>query len=462
MIKTFKHLEINSLAMNEYDSIICGVSEIWTKSESVKKYLMNKLVKNLKARLKGAKFDLRRGRIIIRPYKKEFIDIVRKTFGIRFCRPCYEVNSEYEEIKSKVYELLKDFRGKVYFNVNRVWKKFPLTSIELGKKLASDLLKELKGLEFVYKNFDKEIYIEIHEDITFISDKRIECYDGFPYGTQGKILCLFSGGIDSPVAAWLLARRGLEVILLFLNLGGPVQESLVYEVYEVLKEYLPGLKVYVIDCSDLVEKIIENVRKGYRQIVYKVIMYKIAEAVAKKLGIKAIATGESLGQVSTQTFDSLTLLDSYINLPVYRPLIGFNKEEIIKIAKDIGTYEKSEKILEICVLEKHSTAAPKKEIVDKELEKLNLNIDNYVENMRLIEKKHESIEDYIPRNVPRDKLVIVDLKKEKIDKLEKDKAYLFLCPRGITALNYAIKYREEGFECYALDYKTAKRLGFIK
>lgn len=445
-----------------YSAIIIGISEIWTKSEKVKKLLLKKLIYDIKRRLSEIKVELRRGRIIVRPYHEEHLKELKKIFGIKFCAPVCEVKSEYDAIKSKISEFLRDRSGKFRIEVKRVWKGFPATSIELQKKLGTELLQEYKDLVADMKNPDFKIYVEIHEDVTFIYDRRVEGYDGYPIGTQGKGLSLFSGGIDSPVAAWLTAKRGISVHLLFLNLAGSIHETMVYSVYEKLKEWLPDAKLYVVDATELIDEIVTKVRKGYRQIVYKVFLYKIAEQVARKLKTKIVITGESLGQVSTQTLDSLVLLEDFISIPVFRPLIGFNKEEIVSMAKEIGTLGESEKVMEVCMLEKHSNASPRKEIVLEEVDKIKIDIDTLVKNLRLAKKEYDqTIFSFIPKNVRKEELEIIDLEKTTDFKPKTRKSLLFLCPMGVTAHIFAKKYREKGFNAYSLDYKTAKRLGYL-
>lgn len=445
-----------------YDVIIIGISEIWTKSEKVRKLLIRRLVNNIKKRIPDARVEIRRGRLIVRPYKEEYIDTLRKTFGVKYCAPAWVVPTDYEKIKNRLFELAKDKSGKFKITVNRVWKEFSLTSIEIGRKLAGEIKSNFEALDPELKSPDFEIFIELHKDVTFIFDKKINAYDGYPVGSEGKALALFSGGIDSPVAAWFAAKRGIAVDLLFLNLAGPVHEALVYKVYEKLREWIPTAKLYVIEAINLIEKIVMNVRSGYRQIVYKVFLYKIAEKVAEKLNIKVLITGESLGQVSTQTLDSLVLLEEFAKIPILRPLIALNKDEIKEYAKEIGTLDVSEKVPEVCMLEKHSTASPRKEILLEELEKVHIDIDELVNSLREAKVQHEEDISYlIPRNIPKDKLHIVDLEKSFIEDDICGKKVLFLCPSGITAYYFAKKYREKGIEAYFLDYKTAKRLGYI-
>ncbi|MGQ4834301.1 MAG: tRNA sulfurtransferase [Candidatus Asgardarchaeia archaeon] len=445
-----------------YDAIIIGISEIWTKSENVRQLLMRRLFKNIKAKIPDARIEIRRGRLVLRPFKEEYLEKLKKTFGIRYFAPVWVVETDLEKITNKVCEALKDRKGKFKVSVKRVWKKLPFTSVEAGRIIAREVAKKNPNLEPEIKYADFEVFIEMHKDITFIFTERFEAYDGYPVGSGGRVLALFSGGIDSPVAVWFAAKRGLAVDLFLLNLAGKIYEGMAYKVYKKLLEWVPSAKFYVIDGIELIEEIIRNVREGYRQIVFKVYLYKIAEKVSEKLGVKAIVTGESLGQVSTQTLDSLVILDKVVSVPIIRPLIAFNKEEIKKIASEVGTLELSEKIAEVCMLEKHSTASPKENIVSEEVDKVKVDIDQLVDTLRLAEESYEEdIFELTPRNLKKSEVEVIDLEKSIPQEVPKSKKILFLCPSGLTAYYFAKKYRKKGIEAYSLDYKTARRLGFL-
>ena len=447
-----------------YDGYIIGISEIWTKSEKVRQLLIKKLVRNIKQRIPEAHFEVRRGRIILRPFKEEFTEILLKTFGIRYFSPVYIVPTKDEEIAKKCGELAEKIKSKTFkVEVKRVWKGYPKVSLEIERALGSLMLEKNPNLKVDVKTPMTTVNVEIHHDITLIFYERIEGYDGYPIGTQGKSLSLFSGGIDSPVAAWLMAKRGVHVDLLFLNLAGEVHRGAVCKVYNKLLDWVPRAKLYEVDGMPLIESIIQNVKSGYRQIVFKVYLYKIAEAVADKLGIDTLVTGESIGQVSTQTLDSLTLLDKYANKSFLRPLLAYNKEEIKGLAKIIGTLELSEKVPEVCMLEKHATANPKASILRQEVNKVKFSIDSILETLTEVDCSQSiSYADFIPLNVKPESLTIIDVKKVKDVPESPSRKYLFVCMTGTSAFAYAKRFREKGIEAYALDYKTARRLGFLK
>jgi len=383
--------EINFIAVVfMYDCIIAGISEIWTKSEGVRRLLIKRLTQHIKSQIPELKIEVRRGRFILKPYSEDYVNKLLKIFGIKFCAPSFIVPTEYDKILGKLAEIIESRKNNFSYKleVKRVWKGYPMTSVDLKRKLGKELEEKIKHARVDIHNPDLRIFVELHKDLTIIYYQKFEGVDGYPVGTQGKALALFSGGIDSPVAAWLAAKRGLLPILFTLNVSGSAHQTHVLFVYSQLLEWIPSAKLYVIDAMDLREAIINNVRNGYRQMIFKVFLYKVAEAVARKLNVKAVITGESLGQVSTQTLDSLEILDKFVNILFLRPLIGMNKEEITKLAGRIGTFDISSTMVEFCMLEKHATAQPKEEIVKQEFEKVLkiITIDKLLQRLRLLEE----------------------------------------------------------------------------
>ena len=433
----------------QYDSILIGVDEIWTKSEKVRKKLMLKLAEDIEKRI-NTKVRIGRGRIFIDEFKEEWLNVLNKIFGIKLYFPALKIETNLDNIKKYSEIFFENFNGSFKIQTKRVWKGFEKTSIEVNKIVGEHIVKKF-GLKVDLKNPDKMLYIEIHKDYTYLYDKIFYGPGGFPLGTQGKGLILFSGGIDSPVAAYLMGKRGIDLDFLFINIAGPSYEKLVYRVFNKIKEYFPESKLYI---AELDPDILFKVKEGYRQIMFKVIIYKIAEKFAKEKNYDIIITGESLGQVSTQTLKSLIVLDKIIEIPVFRPLIGFNKDEIIEIARKIGTYDLQ--VPEICELEKHPVTKPNIDIVKEEWEKLNLDIETIVKNIREARDIEVEIE------FPKDKdLIVVDVKDVDRIEFDKNKKYLIICPTGFLAEGITKSLRKKGIIAYSLDYKTAKRLGYI-
>ncbi|MEM0243094.1 MAG: THUMP domain-containing protein [Candidatus Aenigmatarchaeota archaeon] len=436
-----------------YNSILIGIDEIWLKSETTKKKLMKILINDIKKRINSQKIIEKRGRIIIEEYKEDFIETLKKVFGIKATYPAIKVKSNLEEISKVVLNLLENFNGSFKIKTKRIFKKFPKNSLEISREIGEIIVRN-RNLKVDLKKPDKTIYIEIDKDFSFVSDKKIKCFGGLPLGAEGKGLMLLSGGMDSMLASILIGKRGLDLDFLFINLGGNIMEQFLIRSFEKLKEYFPNSNLFVLDFN------FENflkIKEGYRQICFKKLLYKVAEYSAKSKGYKVIVSGESIGQVSSQTLDSLVLLESLIEIPILRPLISFNKDEIIKIGKELGLIEF--RAPEICQLEKHSDSHPKKEILLKEFSKLEINFEELLKNIR--EPKKEDIDfsffiDKFDKN-----LTVVNIKDFEKTVFEKSKKYLIVCDSGIISYKIAKKLRENGIEAYSLDSKTAKRLGYL-
>ena len=439
-----------------YNCILIDINEIWTKSEKIKKKMINILINDIKNRINFDKIENRRGKIIIWDYKDEWINILRNIPGIKNIYPAIYFETSIENIKKYSLEFFNNFiRNISRFKVStkRVDKNFPYKSLEVNKIIGEEILNKYK-LKVDVKNPEKILYIEIHKDYTFIYDKIISGPGGLPEGSEGRGILLFSGGSDSSVASSIISKRGLKIDFLFINIAGDIYLQYVYNVYNKLKEYFPNSKLYVYDLD--IEYLF-NVREGYRQILFKVIMYKIAEKFAKKNNYDCIITGESLGQVSSQTTDSLKVLDSIVDILILRPLIGFNKSEILDLSKEIGVY--NIRAPEICKIENHPVTKPKTDIVISELNKLNIDFDKEIEKIR--EVNSINIEEFNLK-VP-DKKDLIIVKSEEFSKynFEKGKKYLLICEKGILSKYFAKRLRNMGIEAYYMDEKTAKILKYI-
>lgn len=436
-----------------YNSILIGVDEIWVKSEKVKNKLMKELHKIISNSIGTNNILVGRGRIFIFDYKEEWIYKLQKIFGIKTIYPAYKIKTDLEEIKLGSKLFFENFNGSFKIVTKRVWKNFRYTSPEVNKIVGEYLCKNF-GLKVDLKNPDKVVYIEIHDFATFLYDKVFYGPGGFPLGFQGKGILLFSGGVDSSVAAYLIGKRGLDLDFLFINIGGKSYLRYIYRIFNKLKEYFPDSKLYVYDFD--IEKLFK-VRKGYRQIIYKAIMYKIAEEFCKSKNYLCIVTGESLGQVSTQTIYSIKCLDKIIDFTVFRPLLGFNKDEIISIAKSLGFYDY--RAPEICEIEKHPKAKPDCKIFFEELNKLDINFKEEINKIYELTNLEENLE-YEVDLPDKENLIVIDVRNFDKITLEKDKKYLFVCPTGILAKKFYEKYKNE-YNVYYLDIKTAKLLGYL-
>lgn len=434
----------------DYNVVIVRHSEMALKTRPVRIRFEQQLVKNLE-RQTGGKARREAARVILKGGDWEKVGMV---FGVKSYSPAIVVPADLEEMKRAALSL---YKGEKSFAVKtqRVTKDVPWTSPEINR-IVGGYVKEKTGARVDLKNAELSIGIEIINGKAYIFRDVIPGPGGLPVGVAGRVLHLFSGGIDSPVAVWRLAKRGVQPTLLFVNVAGSAQEALVYSVYERLAEWFPYLNFYVIDAPEIMDRIIDITPEGYRQIVFKAVLYKIADSVADELDIPAISTGEVLSQVSSQTLESLVALDRFINRTIFRPLISYDKDEIVAIARQIGTLDASERVPEVCVLSRHSVTNPKLEKVEMFLRKLSFDWDEFVDRLREARKPKDpgiffhgqSLKGY----------EIVNLRENPYFVPEMGKKYILICPTGSVAAAKAEVLRRQGFEVYALDEKTYRRL----
>ena len=339
------------------NAVIVRYGEIGTKSPKTRRWFESVLTNNIKEALLSEGIEYKKvfaryGRIIVKTNKvKEGIESLKRVFGIVSLSPAAEVDAELE----KIYKTsLKLFRRKIRLlgleepkfrvSARRITKEFPLTSQELAARVGDYILSNEK-CKVDLKNYDIEVGIELMEGKAYIYMDKLLGFGGLPIGTQGKVVILLSGGIDSPVAAFLMMKRGCEVIPVHIYSGENTLEK-VRKIWNQLKKYHYGGK------SDLIvikpqerEKVIKTLKglrkENYTCVFCKYMMVKKADEIAKEFGAKGIVMGDSLGQVASQTLENMYMVSQASDLPIYRPLVGMDKEEIVTIAKSIGTFELS-------------------------------------------------------------------------------------------------------------------------
>lgn len=321
-------------------------SEIALKSEPVRRRWEDVLVSNIQKAIPGVKVSKERGRIWLDgPVDPEKL---RKVFGIvsfsevEHCR--------LEELNSYILDFCKRSgleKAKTFALRLRRVGNHPFKSQEKTIELADLILERFENLGVDLDEPESTVHVEIRDDDVYLYRNAVKGPGGIPLGVEGKLVVLFSGGIDSPVAAWMMMKRGCKIIPVYADLESFSSISALARaraVIEALRAYQPDLDLIVVK-DDFLKKAVEVLRKedleNYTCILCKRRMYRLAESVAKGLGAKGIVTGESLGQVASQTLDNLFVLDDCSSMPVYRPLIGFDKVEAEKIAREIGTYEPS-------------------------------------------------------------------------------------------------------------------------
>ncbi|MBR4623436.1 MAG: tRNA 4-thiouridine(8) synthase ThiI [Clostridia bacterium] len=318
------------------------------------------------------------------------LESLSKIFGIHSISPAYETDKDLESIyglAGDVFEkkLEEMNRNEVSFKVisKRSDKKFSMNSMELSVEVGGVILDRFPSVHVDVHEPEVNLYVEIRDHAIVYTDI-IPGSGGMPYGTSGKAMLLLSGGIDSPVAGYMMAKRGVALEAIhyhsFPYTSDRAKEKVI-RLGELLAEYVGPIKIHMIHFTDIQMAIYDKCPEEQLTVLMRVFMMKIAERVAKENKCKALITGESLGQVASQTLDALNVTNSVVDLPVFRPLIGFDKLEIIDIAEKINTFETSILPYEDCCtvfVPKHPVTHPR---LDKILKSLNLlDVDALIED----------------------------------------------------------------------------------
>ena len=371
----------------DYKMFLIKYAEIGTKGKN-RYYFEETMCKRMRAKLKSlGDFEVRReyGRIFVEAFSDyDFDDVVEALstiFGIVGICPVKVVSdTSYESISKAVVEYIdetykdKDFTFKV--NARRNDKSYPKSSMELNCDLGADLLRAFPEMKVDVHNPDVLINAEIR-NVFYVYSKTIPGPGGLPVGTNGKGMALLSGGIDSPVAAYMIAKRGVEIEAVYFHAPPYTSERAkqkVIDLGKLVSKYAGQIKLHIVNFTDVQLAIYDNCPHDELTIIMKRVMYKMAQEIALKEECQCIITGESIGQVSSQTSQSLMVIDQAADkLPVFRPCIGMDKQEIIDISEKINTYETSILPYEDCCttfVAKHPVTRPKLEVIEKSEENL--------------------------------------------------------------------------------------------
>jgi len=369
--------------------ILIRYSEIFLKGKNFK-FFEKKLYDNIVDSLQDISCDVVKmnKRFYVENFdsknKKKIIAKLGCVFGICSLSPAVKLDTDVNSINEYVSTLR--FNGSFRVSVNRADKRFPVTSIEYSKILGRIVLKNNNGLRVDLHEPDINLNVDIRENgLTFVFHEVIEGCGGIPVGTSGSGLLLLSGGIDSPVAGYMMARRGMPIHAIHFHSYPYTSDNAkqkVIRLANIIKKYTGSFKLHVVSFTEIQEAIHKNCKEEFMITLMRRIMYRIAERLAKSKGIQSIITGENLGQVASQTVESMTVTNAVVNdLPIFRPLISFDKEDITKISKKIDAYETSILPYEDCCtvfLPKHPLIKPK---IDKcEYEESKLDLENLISN----------------------------------------------------------------------------------
>ena len=358
-------------------------SEIFLKGLNRNKF-EKKLRNNISQKLKGLEYEIiiDQGRYFIKVDDiDEAIERIRKVFGVSELCIVNKVENDIEVIRQEALKCINEVDCKTFKVIsNRANKKFSLPSMEISRDVGGFILHNAnKDLTVNVKNYDCAVHIEVREH-TYIwcSKNKIKAVGGLPYGINGSTMLMLSGGIDSPVAGYLMARRGVALNCVYYHSHPYTSERAkdkVKELAKILASYTEQVNLYIVPFTEIQMDIIEKCREDELTILMRRFMMRIACELAKKLDIDSVATGESIGQVASQTMEGLIVSTDCADRPVFRPLIAMDKEDIMDIARNIGTYETSILPYEDCCtifVPKHPKTAPRLEAMRKSESVLNI------------------------------------------------------------------------------------------
>lgn len=351
--------------------ILIKYGELTTKKAN-RNLFINILTQNIKNSLKNYKIKLTKNRVRMfievenDNELEEIIEKLTKIFGIHSIVICYKTNNNIENIKNNILEITKNMDFKTFKVVTkRSNKEFPIKSMDFNNIIGGLLLKNKPNIKVDVHNPDYTLKIEIRENNTYIYSKEIEAAGGYPVGVAGKGILMLSGGIDSPVAGYMAMKRGIKLECLYFESPphtSPQALNKVKKLVEILSEYQPDIKLHIINFTNIQENIYKNINPNYMITIMRRMMYRITDKIREKNKALVIINGESVGQVASQTLNSMYVINNVTTTPIIRPVACLDKIEIIEIAKKINTYETSILPYEDCCtifLPKHPVINPK-------------------------------------------------------------------------------------------------------
>ncbi len=456
--------------------------ELSTKARRTRARFQKKLALNLRDAFAAEGCDARLrpdwSRFWIEAADESFLEPLARTFGISSCSLVIgECAADLESIVRVGRELFADkVRGRTYAVRARRSGADTFSSADIHKELGAALNP---GATVDLDNPDVTVFVEIRDDRALFFEDRLEGPSGLPLGVQGQALALMSGGFDSPVAAWMALRRGIRLDYVFCNLGGTAYERMVVEVTKILADrwsYGTRPRLHVLDFVPVVEAMQERAKPAYLQVVLKRLMYRASAEIGARIGAEALVTGESVGQVSSQTLTNLRAIDGASDLPVLRPLLGFHKEEILVRAREVGTHDLSARIREYCDVSqgKPVTAATPESVAEQELAVGREELDVAIAGRRTVDLRALRPEEmagaslYV-RTIPEGATVIdtrslrafdtwhwpgsehrdlVDVQNNFKD-LDRRETYVMVCAEGIRTAYLVEEMQREGYEAYS-------------
>ena len=363
--------------------------EIFLKGLNRNKF-EKKLKNNITKKLKDVEHQivLDQGRWFIKSNDlDEIVDRVRRVFGVQEVSIVTEIEGTLDNIKEEALRRVKESNAKTFkIETKRANKNFPKNSMEISREVGGYVLSNLgDNVSVDIHKPECKVQVEIREGSTYVftNDDRVKGVGGLPYGMNGSTMLMLSGGIDSPVAGYLMAKRGVELNCIYYHSHPYTSERAkdkVKDLAKILAKYTEKVNLFVVPFTEIQMEIIEKCREDELTIIMRRFMMRCACYLSEKRGIQSVSTGESIGQVASQTMEGLVVSSDVADRPIFRPLISMDKEDIIDIAKDIDTFETSILPYEDCCtifVPKHPKTKPRVLEIRKSEEALD--IDTLVE-----------------------------------------------------------------------------------
>lgn len=331
-------------------AVMIRFGELFLKSEPVRRQFMKVLIGNIRSALASQNIEYtlvdNRSRILVYSKTPELVvPLLSHIFGIVDIAPALLTDSTIQALSIAAGKLASlNLKSGMSFAIRARRDQVPgFTSQELGAEAGGVVLESIPGVRVDLTYPDYEIFLEARKEGGIAYDLRIPGPGGLPYGTQGSILSLLSAGIDSPVASWMMMKRGVKISFLYVDTGvwsGTDCKKNVLRNLAALSAWVPGLNITlnIIDAQPFFDLLMSDCEPRYRCVLCKRAMLVLAEKYAVKRNYQAVVTGDNLGQVATQTLQNIVTISSSVTIPVLRPLIGYDKEEIISLARKIGTF----------------------------------------------------------------------------------------------------------------------------